>query len=82
MKITVLYFAAVRELVGRDEEPLELPADVLTIADLAAHLPRVHEALSGRLSAVRFARNEEFARDAEALCEGDTVALIPPVAGG
>ncbi len=82
IKITVLYFAAVRELVGQDEESLELPASVLTIGDLAAHLPRVHEALGGRLAAVRFARNEEFARAADALADGDTVALIPPVAGG
>jgi molybdopterin synthase sulfur carrier subunit len=82
LKVTVLYFAAVRELVGQDEEALELPASVTTVADLAAHLPLVHQALSGRLAAVRFARNEEFARGADALAEGDTVALIPPVAGG
>ncbi len=82
MKIAVLYFAAVRELVGHDEESLELPAGVVTIADLAVHLPLVHPVLSGRLAAVRFARNEEFARGADALADGDTVALIPPVAGG
>jgi molybdopterin converting factor small subunit len=31
---------------------------------------------------IRFARNEEFARNDDALADGDVVALIPPVAGG
>ena len=82
MKLTVLYFAAVRELVGKDEEILDVPASVTTIRTLAQHLSSVHPALEGRLKHVRFARNEEFASDDEALSEGDTVALIPPVAGG
>jgi molybdopterin converting factor subunit 1 len=82
LKLTVLYFAAVRELVGKDEEVLDVPASVTTVGALAEHLASVHEALEGRLKHVRFARNEEFANDDEALSEGDTVALIPPVAGG
>ena len=82
MKLTVLYFAAVRELVGKDEEVLDVPASVTTIGALAAHLASIHGALEGRLKHVRFARNEEFANDGDALMDGDTVALIPPVAGG
>ena len=82
MKLTVLYFAAVRDLVGKDEENLDVPASVTTIGTLAQHLSLVHPALEGRLKHVRFARNEEFASNDEALSEGDTVALIPPVAGG
>jgi molybdopterin converting factor small subunit len=31
---------------------------------------------------VRIARNEAFASPDEALCDGDVIALIPPVAGG
>jgi sulfur-carrier protein len=82
VKVRVLYFAAVRELVGRDEETLELPADVTTVGALAAHLQHTHEPLAGRLASVRFARNEEFARADDALADGDDVAVIPPVAGG
>ncbi len=82
MAITLLYFAAVRELVGRDEERMTLPAGVGTIADLAALLAKHHPALAGRLGAVRFARNETFATNDEVLADGDVVALIPPVAGG
>ena len=82
MKLTVLYFAAVRDLVGKDEEILEVPASVTTIGALATHLAQVHGPLEGRLGYVRFARNEEFAQNDDPLAEGDTIALIPPVAGG
>lgn len=82
MKIQVLYFAAVRDLVGVPEEPLELPADVSTVEALSAHLAHVHPTLEGRLDAVRFARNEEFARKGDPIADGDVIALIPPVAGG
>jgi molybdopterin synthase sulfur carrier subunit len=82
VKVTVLYFAAVRDLVGKDEEILDVPASVTTIGALATHLAAVHAPLEGRLGYVRFARNEEFAQNDDALAEGDTIALIPPVAGG
>lgn len=80
--VTILYFAAVRELAAADEERIELPGEVQTIADLAALLERRRPALAGRLGAVRFARNEVFATRDEAVADGDVVALIPPVAGG
>jgi sulfur-carrier protein len=82
MTITLLYFAAVRELVGKDEERVSLPADVTTVGALAAFLAKHQPSLEGRLGAVRFARNETFATNDEALADGDVVALIPPVAGG
>ena len=82
MKLTVLYFAAVRDLVGKDDEILDVPASVATIEGLGAHLAALHPELEGRLGYVRFARNEEFALLADPVAEGDTIALIPPVAGG
>ena len=82
MTLTLLYFAAVRDLVGRDEERLTVPEAVGTVADLATFLAKQYPALEGRLGAVRFARNETFATNDEALAEGDVVAVIPPVAGG
>jgi len=80
VRITLLYFAAVRELVGKDEEQIDV--DAKTIGELSAWLPTRHPALSGRLQSVRFARNETFATNDEPIADGDVVALIPPVAGG
>jgi molybdopterin synthase sulfur carrier subunit len=82
VKVTVLYFAAVRELVDRDSEPLDLPEDVTTVGAFAAWLERARPALAGRMASVRVARNEAFAGAGDALAEGDVLALIPPVAGG
>ena len=82
MRVRVLYFAAVREIVGRDEEDVELPESVLTVASFVSWLEGARSVLAGRLASVRIARNECFARADEQLAEGDVLALIPPVAGG
>jgi molybdopterin converting factor subunit 1 len=78
----VLYFAAVRELVARDEETLDLPGSVQTVGDFVAWIGARHTALGPRMAHVRIARNEAFAGNDDALAEGDVLALIPPVAGG
>ena len=82
MTVRVLYFAAVRELVGRSEELLELPDSVQSVADLGRHLQGLHPELQGTLGSVRIAVNETFAGADTTLAHDDTVALIPPVAGG
>jgi molybdopterin converting factor subunit 1 len=80
--VTVLYFAAIREIVGRPEMIVAVPEGVFTLADLAAHLEATVPGLEGRLAAVRWARNEEFVELDAQLEDGDVVAVIPPVAGG
>ena len=82
VNVRILYFAAVRELVGQSEEALTLPDGVATVARLAAHLEALHPALRGRLAQVRFAVDEELVDAAHPLRDGAEVALIPPVAGG
>ncbi|HEU4582457.1 MAG TPA: molybdopterin converting factor subunit 1 [Polyangiaceae bacterium] len=82
MKVVVLYFAALRELLGLHEERLELPAAVASVRDLAEFLAQRHPALVPHFSSVRFALNEAFVDLAAPLGEGDVVALIPPVTGG
>jgi molybdopterin converting factor subunit 1 len=82
MRVTVLYFAAVRELVQKDQEALDVPGDVHTIGGFARWIASVHPELEGRMAHVRLARNEAFASDVDVLAEGDVLALIPPVAGG
>jgi molybdopterin converting factor subunit 1 len=82
MTVVVLYFAALRELLGLHEERLELPPAVGCVRDLATFLGQRHPALVPHFSSVRFALNETFVDTAAALGEGDVVALIPPVTGG
>ena len=80
--VHVLYFAAVRDLVGRVEELLDLPESVRRVEDFVRLLEEVHPELKGRLGGVRFAVNETFADSFDEIHDRDVVAVIPPVAGG
>ena len=78
----LLYFAAVREAVGKGEESLVLPVEVRTIGDLSRFLEEHRPELRGRLGSIRFAINESFVDPDAPVGPGDVVALIPPVSGG
>lgn len=80
MKITILYFAELRDALGKSEEEVETRA--ASIGALAAELAARHDAIRVRLGSIRFARNEAFATHDDAIAGGDVVALLPPVAGG
>ncbi len=80
--VSVLYFAATRDLAGIAEERLDLPA-ALDHADLRARLASAHPRLAGLLPSCRFAVDEEIVPPgAIALRDGSCLALIPPVSGG
>ena len=81
MRIDILYFAVLRERVGRDSETLELPAGADVRAARAAIAER-HRGIASLLPQVQSAVNRTMARDTTPLAEGDEVALLPPVAGG
>jgi sulfur-carrier protein len=81
--VTVLYFAALRDLAGVGEEQLDVDTDrELSVSTLLLELQQRHTRLQGRLEAVRVAVNEEFSELGTRLHGGDVVALIPPVSGG
>jgi molybdopterin converting factor subunit 1 len=80
--VTVLYFAALRDLAGQSEEQVSLAVSPQRVEALLEALEQRHGALRGRLQAVRVAVNEEFVERSSELCSGDVVALIPPVSGG
>jgi len=85
MKITILYFARLREAVGRDREDLDLPASVRTVADLRTWLVARgapwNEAFA-QITRIRAAVGQAMAVDATPLSEGAEVAFFPPVTGG
>ena len=79
--VTVLYFASVRDRLGREREALELPArlrDQEVIAALAAR----HPGAADLLATCRLAVDQSFASGQIELREGAEVAVIPPVSGG
>lgn len=82
MTIAVLYFAALRELLGKTEETLSLAPGPWTVEDLARYLVEHYPALGPHLGSVRFAINEVFVNASALVSDGDRVALLPPVSGG
>ena len=81
VRVRARLFAIQRELVGAREVPLELPAGA-TIEDAWGALVALHPGLAPGRSAVRFARNAEYADPDTVLEDGDELAIIPPVSGG
>jgi molybdopterin converting factor subunit 1 len=81
MTIVVRLFAAARELAGRSEAAVELPAGA-TVGDLRRELERQVPALAALAQRSLVAVNAEYAGEESRLSAGDEVALIPPVSGG
>ena len=85
MKIRILYFALLRDALGRAQEELEVPEDVTTVAALREWLRGCCEPFAtalGNARRVRAAVNQEMAEPDDAVKAGDEVAFFPPVTGG
>ena len=81
MRVRVLAFARLRELVGAGTRDLELPAGA-TVESAWAALARDAAELGAHRASTRFARNGALADAATLLHDGDEIALLPPVGGG
>ena len=74
MKVRVLLFAALRERLGKSE----LECDVKP----GESVSQLAERILGFNRNVLFAVNDQFADKEHVVSDGDTVAFIPPMAGG
>jgi molybdopterin converting factor subunit 1 len=78
-RVTVQYFAVLRERRGQAEEDLWTSAN--TAADFYDELDARHGFDMSR-ERLKLVVNEEFAEWTQEIAEGDTIVFIPPVAGG
>lgn len=81
MKITLLYFAQLREKKQRDSEVVELK-DGIPVRELLTHVFSDGAERGAWAKILRIAVNQEYADPGLILHANDEVALIPPVAGG
>jgi molybdopterin synthase sulfur carrier subunit len=80
-----LYFAWVRERVGRAEEELVPPSTVTTVGDLVAWLSKRGEDYARAFekpAAVRVALDRVHARSDASIKGAKEVAFFPPMTGG
>jgi molybdopterin synthase sulfur carrier subunit len=83
--VKLLYFAWVRQKLGRSEEDLPLPPDVSTVEQLAAWLRGRGDEYADVFSEpqrLRAAVNQEHTSWSAAVHNDDEVAFFPPVTGG
>ena len=84
MRVEILLFASLRDELG-DTRVLEVPESGLggtTVGALREAFLLVSPSATRLGKRILVAVNEQFARDTDPVRPGDTVAFLPPVAGG
>jgi len=83
--LRLLYFAWVRQKIGRGEDEIALPSGVRTVSDLVRILsergPGYADVFSDPVR-LRAARNEEHVGFDAQIADTDEIAFFPPVTGG
>ncbi len=81
MRVRVLFFGVLKDIVGKAVDAIDLPEGAL-VRDVLVHyelqVPRLKESLSSLALAV----NQQYARPDTNLRADDEIALLPPVSGG
>ena len=80
MKIDVLLFASLRDELG-PRISVEVP-EPATVTSVRRALETAHPVLARFGTRAKLAINDAWARETDPVAPGDTVALLPPVAGG
>ncbi|WP_368562027.1 MoaD/ThiS family protein [Pseudoxanthomonas sp. UTMC 1351] len=78
-RVTLLYFASLRDAAGTASETIETSAQDLSM--LYAEV-RLRHSIAWPIEQLRVAVNGEFARWSDPLPDSGEIAFIPPVSGG
>lgn len=85
MSVKLLYFAWVRERIGKTDEELDLPAGVTTVADLMRWLAGRGEEYAHAFEnpqVIRAAVDRTHARPDTRIGPAREIAFFPPMTGG
>jgi molybdopterin synthase sulfur carrier subunit len=83
--LKLVYFAWVRERIGRTEEDIVVPGDVRTVKDLLSWLKgrgEEYEIALEHAEIIRVAVDHEHADHGETIAGAREIALFPPMTGG
>jgi molybdopterin synthase sulfur carrier subunit len=81
----LLYFAWVRERIGKEQEEVELPADVTTVGDLVRWLAARGDEYAHAFEnpkVVRAAIDRHHVKPDASLAGAREIAFFPPMTGG
>jgi sulfur-carrier protein len=81
----ILYFARLRQIIGRGQEDIDVPADVKTVSALIDYLKSRDEGIAvafADLRTLKVAINQSHAPLDASLAGATEVAFFPPVTGG
>ena len=81
MRVRVLFFGMLRDLVGKSSDEIEL-AEGASVRDVLSHYQSRIPRFKDSLPALALAVNQQYAGPDAALKAGDEVAMLPPVSGG
>src|ERR1700740_977454 len=81
VRIRVLFFGVIRDVVGLREDTLDI-ADGGNLGSVFEHYAGRFPRLRGMAASTVLALNQQFSSPSAPLAEGDEVALLPPVSGG
>lgn len=85
MAIELLYFARIREAIGRSAETVSPPEEIETVADLVGWLAGRGDGYAEAFAdtaRVRAAIDDDFVTPDAAIGGAREIALFPPVTGG
>jgi len=83
--VRIVYFAWVRERIGKTDEDVEVPANVTTVADLANWLAGRGEEYAHAFenpAVVRAAIDKRHVKPDTVLAGAREIAFFPPMTGG
>jgi len=81
MRVRVLLFGQLKDIIGRQEDSLDLDSGA-RLSAVMAHYSDRYPKFQGLRSSIACSINQEYAQGSSALSEGDEVGLLPPVSGG
>jgi molybdopterin synthase catalytic subunit len=81
MRVRVLLFGQLKDIVGRQEESLDLDSGA-RLSAVMAHYSGRYPKFHGLTRSIACSINQEYAQGSAVLNEGDEVGLLPPVSGG
>ena len=81
MRVRVLLFGQLKDIVGRQEDCLELQQGA-SLSAVVSHYAERFPQFRGLSSSIACSINQEYSPASAPLNEGDEVGLLPPVSGG